>query len=513
MTIPDQNDDAVAANSHAVARPNGGSTGYAGRRALDVPRRSRVSQLGLDRRIGGRMGRHAWPRGIFFDPGPWAVMSAIVVWLLTIYRVTPCVQHVASKTVDPYQRQCYSDIPTIYRSSGMGHGGSLFSNPDVAQTPLVTVLMAFCRRVVWVFGAEVSPKATDQQVLDAANAYWGVAQVVLFVAFLAVVISVMLLGRSSDTDLPVDEEGRPTQARRRSWDAFWVVLCPAVYLAGLIDFSMVPVALATTSMLAWSRRRPWLAGILIGLACAGSLQAAVVAFAVLVCCLRATRLPELGRYLLSGFLALVACHVIACCLSLTTWWTYLRSAFWSGTGLGTMWYVIQDSSGGTIPGIGWITGTLTIGGLLGLAWLSMTVPRRPRIAQVACMALLILFITNKVYSPQWVLLLVPLAALARPDFRDWAVLMVGECFYSLAVWAHLGGLSLPGGSDADIVYWASIVLRLACEIWFAWGVVDDIRRPWNDVVRVGYADDPTGGVLDHAPDPAPEGEPAAEAAR
>ena len=367
--------------------------------------------------------------------------------------------------------------------------------------------------MVWVFGAEVSPKATDQQVLDAANAYWGVAQVVLFVAFLAVVISVMLLGRSSDTDLPVDEEGRPTQARRRSWDAFWVVLCPAVYLAGLIDFSMVPVALATTSMLAWSRRRPWLAGILIGLACAGSLQAAVVAFAVLVCCLRATRLPELGRYLLSGFLALVACHVIACCLSLTTWWTYLRSAFWSGTGLGTMWYVIQDSSGGTIPGIGWITGALTVGGLLGLAWLSMTVPRRPRIAQVACMALLILFITNKVYSPQWVLLLVPLAALARPDFRDWAVLMVGECFYSLAVWAHLGGLSLPGGSDADIVYWASIVLRLACEIWFAWGVVDDIRRPWNDVVRVGYADDPTGGVLDHAPDPAPEGEPAAEAAR
>lgn len=237
------------------------------------------------------MGRHAWPRGVFFDPGPWAIMSAIVVWLLTIYRVTPCVQHNVAKVVDPYQRQCYSDIPTLYRSSGMGHGGSLFANPDIAQTPLVTVLMAFCRRVVWAFGAEVSPKATDQQVLDAANAYWGVAQIVLFVAFLAVAISVMLLGRGSDTNLPVDDKGRPTQARRRSWDVFWVVLCPAVYLAGLIDFSMVPVALATTSMLAWARRRPWLSGILMGLACAGSLQAAVVAFAVLVCCLRATRLP------------------------------------------------------------------------------------------------------------------------------------------------------------------------------------------------------------------------------
>ncbi|GAE72677.1 hypothetical protein JCM18916_2129 [Cutibacterium acnes JCM 18916] len=71
------------------------------------------------------------------------IMSAIVVWLLTIYRVTPCVQHDVAKAVDPYQRQCYSDIPTLYRSSGMGHGGSLFANPDIAQTPLVTVLMHF----------------------------------------------------------------------------------------------------------------------------------------------------------------------------------------------------------------------------------------------------------------------------------------------------------------------------------------------------------------------------------
>ena len=95
MTIPDPNDDALAAGRRVDVYPNDGSTGYVARRALDAPRGSWVSQLGLDRRIGGRMGRHAWPRGIFFDPGPWAIMSAIVVWLLTIYRVTPCVQYLS----------------------------------------------------------------------------------------------------------------------------------------------------------------------------------------------------------------------------------------------------------------------------------------------------------------------------------------------------------------------------------------------------------------------------------
>ena len=80
MTIPDPKDDAMAARRCAVAHPNDGSPGYTARRGLDFPRGSRVSQLGLDRRIGGRMGRHAWPRGVFFDPGPWAIMSAIVIW-------------------------------------------------------------------------------------------------------------------------------------------------------------------------------------------------------------------------------------------------------------------------------------------------------------------------------------------------------------------------------------------------------------------------------------------------
>ncbi|EFS36242.1 hypothetical protein HMPREF9567_00515 [Cutibacterium acnes HL013PA1] len=47
MTIPDPKDDAMAARRCAVAHPNDGSPGYTARRGLDVPRGSRVSQLGL----------------------------------------------------------------------------------------------------------------------------------------------------------------------------------------------------------------------------------------------------------------------------------------------------------------------------------------------------------------------------------------------------------------------------------------------------------------------------------
>lgn len=446
------------------------------------------------------MGRHAWPRGRFFDPAPWAVLTATIVWLLAIYRMTPCVQHDVAKGVDPYQRLCYSDIPVIYQSTGMGKGGGLLSGLGIEQSPLVVALMAFCRAVVKLFGAHVGPTASPQQILDAANAYWGVAQIVLFVAFLGVVVATMLMGRGSDAGVGVDSWGRPDGPQRRSWDVFWVAASPCIFLAGLVDFTLVPVCLVMFSMLAWTRRRPLLAGVLMGLACAGSLQAALVAFAVVVLCLRATRLVELGRYLVATIIVLAACHAVALAISPATWWRSFHSTFWSGTGLGTVWYIVKDSTGSIVPWVGWISGVLTAAGLIALAWFSLSIPRRPRVSQVACLAVIVFFLTAKVYSPQFVLLLVPLCVLARPDWRDWTVITVTESLYFCAVWAHLGGMSLPGGSSADIVYWAAIVLRLAGEVWFGWGIVDDMRRPWVDSVRVGFTDDPTGGVLDHAPD-------------
>nr|WP_245306603.1 hypothetical protein [Acidipropionibacterium timonense] len=469
--------------------------------------RSRLSVWGLDQRIGGPVGRHAQRRGVFFDPAPWAILTGLLVWLATVYRITPCIQHDVTKAVDPYQRLCYSDIPVIYQVSGIGRGGMVLGHSGVLQSPGVVAVMTLCRAVARLFGATVGPRASAQQVLDAANTYWAIASVVLFVAFVAVVVATMLLGRGSDasiqsrgSDASIQSRGRDGTARRRSWDAFLVAASPVVLMAGLIDFSMVAVALAMASMLAWARRRPIVAGVLVGLACATSLQVAVIVFAVLLLCLRTTLLSDLGRYLGSALGTFLLCHAIAAVVNPSTWWAMIRAIYWSGTGLGSLWYVIQDTTGSEVPAVGWIAGTLTVAGLLLLAWLVLTVPRRPRVAQVAVLALLILFCTNKVFSPQFALLLVPLAALARPDWRDWGVLSVSELLYQCAVWAHLGGLTTPGGTDSDVVYWAAVVVRIAGEVWFAWGVVDDLRRPWNDPVRRGFTDDPTGGVLDHAPD-------------
>jgi uncharacterized membrane protein len=99
---------------------------------------------------------------------------------------------------------------------------------------------------------------------------------------------------------------------------------------------------------------------------------------------------------------------------------------------------------------------------------------------------------NKVYSPQYVLWILPLAVLARPRWRDLLVWQAGEIAYFVAVWFYLGGFTAPAASGADdTTYWIAIGLRVAAQLWLVALVVRDVLRPEQDPVRAdGVTDDP-----------------------
>jgi uncharacterized membrane protein len=136
----------------------------------------------------------------------------------------------------------------------------------------------------------------------------------------------------------------------------------------------------------------------------------------------------------------------------------------------------------------------------GVAWLVLTAPVRPRVAQVAFLLVAGFLLLNKVYSPQYALWLLPLAVLARPRWRSLLVWQVSEALvWVLTMLYYLG--TENRGVEVEWFFLA-VLLRDAVLVALMVLVAREIRRPDDDLVRTSWpgVDDPAGGVLDGAGD-------------
>jgi uncharacterized membrane protein len=140
--------------------------------------------------------------------------------------------------------------------------------------------------------------------------------------------------------------------------------------------------------------------------------------------------------------------------------------------------------------------------------------------------------TNKVWSPQFSLWLVPLAVLALPHRRILLAWMTIDALVWIPRMLFLYGEQNRGLPEQWFT--ATVLLRDIAVLALIVLVIRQIYRPELDLVRRhGTIDDPSGGVFDGAPDafpkwlparlrprpvpigpePAPEGDPDVEPAR
>lgn len=422
----------------------------------------------LTRFLGGELGTRARPGGVWFTAGPWAMLGLTLSWLLLMLRQLPC-----RDGTDTFPDMCYTDITALYYWRGLSEGKIPFVDSNLEYPVLTGGLMELARRLVVLLGGRSEPGLTDAEVSHAAGLFLGVNAVLLFVLFGVVVWAHLKMSRP--------------------WDALMIAIAPAVWTTGLINWDALVVACTSLSLLAWARKRPAWSGVWLGLGVAAKLYPVLLLVPLAVLCLRADRLRAFFVTAGTTAAAWVAVNLPVYLVTPTGWLNFWTFNVDRGGDLGSIWYVL-GLAGVEVPGLSRMVSALMVAGTAAICLMLLLAPRRPRYAQGAFLIVALFLVINKVYSPQYVLWLLPLLVLARPRWVDWTVFSVGELVYYTAIWAHLGQIG------PERLYWAAVVIRVGVQLWLCARVILDLWRPEHDIVRRGGLDDPDGGLLDGSPD-------------
>jgi uncharacterized membrane protein len=271
----------------------------------------------------------------------------------------------------------------------------------------------------------------------------------------------------------------------RPWDAAGFVLAPGLVTAGLINWDLVATALLAGAFWAWARGRPVLAGVMVGLGTAAKLYPVFLLGAFLVVALRRRRLGDVVAATAAAAGAWLVVDVPVYLAHPDGWLGFWRFNAERGVDLGSLWLVAQEAGHTATPHTINVTSWAVLGVVsLAVLVLGLRAPEVPRVSQLMLLVLLGFLVVNKVYSPQYVLWLLPVAALARPRWRDLLVWQAGELLYFAMVWFHLGGFTASAATGGqDVAYGTAIVLRVVAELWLGAVVVRDVLRPERDPVR------------------------------
>lgn len=436
---------------------------------------------GLSRAVGGPPGRHAAGRGHRF----WSPLRVILAMSLLVLaagwvqkapcRVAPWVHEYQ------YSHACYTDVFALYFSEGLDAGQVPYLDHPV-EYPVLT-------------GAVMAAVAWPARIIDRAHAGRTFFDLTALLLAASALVTVWALTRLHP---------------RRPWDAALFALAPAMVVTAFVNWDLFAVALATTALLAWSRRRLGWAGLLLGLAIAAKFYPVLFLGPLFLLCLRAGKLRAFAVTTTVALATWLVVNVPVALAAPSAWSRFFSLSSTRDVDWGTFWYWLRYATGRSldtaVPAGGAprvlnlaVAAALLVG-CAGIAVLALAAPRRPRLGQLVFLVVAVFLLTGKVWSQQYVLWLVPLAVLARPRWRAFLLWQVCELAYFLAFYYELIGAARGAPVIPEWLFIRATWLRAGGLAFLCVLVVIDVLRPERDAVRAAGDDDPAGGVLDGAPD-------------
>jgi uncharacterized membrane protein len=491
----------------------------------DLPSRTDVIGAALSNVIGGPVGRHALiGRARFLTPLRVMLLIALVFLALGYTSKAACLQSTGKGTADQrvavwenqraYYELCYSDTVPLYTAELLSQGKFPYKSSWVEsdanglpraqydgspairymEYPVLTGLYQYVSMALAKTYTALT-KLVSVPIVAEVVMFFNIAAFGLALAWMATVWATARL------------------SGRRIWDAAVVAGSPLLIFQVFTNFDALATAAAIGALLAWARRKPVLAGALIGVGVALKLYPLLLFVPLVILALRTGRLREVGRTAVAAVLTWLVVNLPVMVLYPRGWSEFFRLNTRRGDDMDSLYNVVKSFSGwrGFDHDLGFweppmitnaVSAAMFVLCCAGIGYVGLTAHRRPRLAQLAFLVVAAFLLTNKVWSPQYSLWLVPLAALALPHRRILLTWMTIDALVWVPRMLYLYGeqkMGLPEQWFTTTVLVRDVAVMALCAL-----VVRQIYRPELDLVRDhGRVDDPSGGVFEDAVDDPP----------
>jgi uncharacterized membrane protein len=358
------------------------------------------------------------------------VVLALFASLISIAKFSHC-EGSGWATPDQYIHACYSDLPALFGTRGLDNNVWPYaSNDNSVEYPVLTGMVMYATSFV----------------ANSPVSYFKINIFFLVLLFLATVLVVRKI---------------------RPEFAYLVPVAPAMIASLFINWDLWAIATMMLAIYWFDRKQYTNSALLLAISISTKFLPIFLMIPIAFIFWRDSKIKEMLKF---GGIVVGTWIAINLPFALTTptgWWRFYKLNLDRGADWGSIWLALQQL-GVNFTNLNYLSLLLLLIAMTSIAIVLFELKYTPTLASVAFLVLASVMVASKVYSPQYVLWLTPLAAIAltnKKDLHAFWLWQAVETIYHLAIWQHIALVTDAHFGLASTPFAVLTLLRIAGTIY------------------------------------------------
>ena len=361
------------------------------------------------------------------------IALAILASLFSFIKFSHC-ESKNWATPDQYVQACYSDLPSLFGDRELNkHKWAYAGTEKAVEYPVITGLVMYATALITPSN---SSSATNYFLINA-----------FLIALLFIFIVVLI-----------------AHIKPNYW--YLLPVAPAMIASLYINWDLWAITSMLIAIYWFDKEKYKWSALALGISISTKFMPIFLLLPIFLILWRKNRIREIAQY--SG-IVIASWLAINLPVALTTpqgWWRFYDLNLSRGADWGSPWLAFSIL-GINLANLNYLTFLALLAGLTIITLIFFEFSITPTLAQMSFILLAVVMIVSKVYSPQYVLWLTPLAILGlnKKSVHAFWIWQGGEVIYHIAIWQHLATVTgAPFGLPAK-GYALLTLLRIATTIY------------------------------------------------